>query len=154
MENHIDFRPHNENDLVLSEDFVKVANAKDIQPSQMKEVEVNGENICVANVEGKFYAIGSICTHEGGPLSDGMLEGYEVECPWHGSKFDVRTGEVTNPPANEPEPAYEVKVDGNNILIKRSKSKSSSQIELILLEKDKVEGTDVTSFKFSKQNDH
>jgi ferredoxin-NADP reductase/nitrite reductase/ring-hydroxylating ferredoxin subunit len=153
MENHIDFRPHNENDLVLSEDFVKVANAKDIQPSQMKEVEVNGENICVANVEGKFYAIGSICTHEGGPLADGTLEGYEVECPWHNSKFDVRTGEVKSPPASEPEPAYEVKVDGDNILIKtQGKGRSLPQIELTLLEKDKIEGTDVTSFKFSKQN--
>jgi glycine betaine catabolism B len=139
----------------LSEDFVKVANTKDIQPSQMKEVEVNGENICVANVEGKYYAIGSICTHEGGPLADGTLEGYEVECPWHNSKFDVRTGEVTSPPASEPEPAYEVKVDGNNnILIKTQvKRKSPPQIELTLLEKDKIEGTDVTSFKFSKQND-
>jgi ferredoxin-NADP reductase/nitrite reductase/ring-hydroxylating ferredoxin subunit len=153
MENHIDFRPHNENDLVLSEDFVKVANAKDIQPSQMKEVEVNGENICVANAEGKFYAIGSICTHEGGPLADGTLEGYEVECPWHNSKFDVRTGEVISPPASEPEPAYEVKVDGDNILIKtQGKGRSLPQIELTLLEKDKIEGTDVTSFKFSKQN--
>ena len=46
------------------EDFVKVANTKDIQPSQMKEVEVNGQNICVVNIEGKYYAIGSICTHE------------------------------------------------------------------------------------------
>ena len=153
MENHIDFRPHNENDLVLSQDFVKVANAKDIQPSQMKEVEVNGENICVANVEGKFYAIGSICTHEGGPLADGTLEGYEVECPWHNSKFDVRTGEVISPPASEPEPAHEVKVDGDNILIKtQGKGRSLPQIELTLLEKDKIEGTDVTSFKFSKQN--
>src|SRR5215211_5598838 len=123
---------------VLSEDFVKVANTKDIQPSQMKEVEVNGENICVVNVEGKYYAIGSICTHEGGPLADGTLEGYEVECPWHNSKFDVRTGEVTSPPASEPEPAYQVKVDGSSILIKK---------------KDKIEGTDVISFKFSKQND-
>jgi ferredoxin-NADP reductase/nitrite reductase/ring-hydroxylating ferredoxin subunit len=135
-------------------DSVTVADTKDIQPSHMKEVQVDGENICVVNVEGKYYAIGSICTHEGGPLADGTLEAYEVECPWHGSKFDVRTGEVTNPPASEPEPAYEVKVDGNNILIKRTKSKSSSQIELILLEKDKVEGTDVTSFKFSKQDDN
>jgi ferredoxin-NADP reductase/nitrite reductase/ring-hydroxylating ferredoxin subunit len=139
------------------EDFVKAAEIKDIPASKMKEVQVDGENICVANVEGKYYAIGSICTHEGGPLADGTLEGYEVECPWHQSKFDVRTGEVTSPPASEPEPAYEVKVDGNNILIKKqSKSKSSSpQIELTLLEKDKFEGTDVTSFKFSKQNnDH
>src|ERR671925_2275729 len=153
MENHIDFGPHNENELVLSEDFVKVANAKDIQPSQMKEVEVNGENICVANVEGKYYAIGSICTHEGGPLADGTLEGYEVECPWHNSKFDIRTGEVRSPPASEPEPAYEVKVDGNSILIKTQGRRKSPQIELTLLEKDKIEGTDVTSFKFSKQND-
>ena len=137
----------------LSEDFVKVANTKDIQPSQMKEVEVNGENICVVNVGGKYYAIGSICTHEGGPLADGTLEGYEVECPWHNSKFDVRTGEVTSPPASEPEPAYQVKVDGNNnILIKAQVKRKSPQIELTLLEKDKIEGTDVTSFKFSKQN--
>ena len=143
----------NENDLALSEDFVKVADINDIQPSQMKEVEVNGENICLVNVEGKYYAIGSICTHEGGPLADGTLQGYEIECPWHSSKFDVRTGEVTSPPASEPEPAYEVKVDGNSILIKtQGKGKSPPQIELTLLEKDKIEGTDVTSFKFSKQS--
>jgi glycine betaine catabolism B len=142
--------------FALSEDFVKVADTKDIQPSQMKEVEVNGQNICVVNVDGKYYAIGSICTHEGGPLADGTLEGYEVECPWHNSKFDVRTGEVISPPATEPEPAYEVKVDGNsNILIKtRGKGKKSPPlIELTLLEKEKIQGTDVTSFKFSKQND-
>ena len=155
MKNHIAFGPYNENDLALSEDFVNVADVKDIQPSQMKEVEVNGQNICVVNVEGKYYAIGSICTHEGGPLADGTLEGYEVECPWHNSRFDVRTGEVTSPPASEPEPAYEVKVDGNSILIKTQGKgkKSPPQIELTLLEKDKIEGTDVTSFKFSKQSD-
>jgi ferredoxin-NADP reductase/nitrite reductase/ring-hydroxylating ferredoxin subunit len=154
MENHIHFRLPNYNDLRMSEDFVKVAYTKDIQSSQMKEVEVNGEKICVVNIDGKFYAISSICTHEGGPLADGTLEGYEVECPWHNSKFDVRTGEVTSPPASEPEPAYEVKVDGNNILIKtQGKGNSPPQIELTLLERDKIEGTDVTSFKFSKQND-
>jgi len=120
----------------------------------MKEVQVDGENICVVNVDGNYYAIGSICTHEGGPLADGTLEGYEVECPWHNSKFDVRTGEVTNPPANEPEPSYEVKVDGNDILIKRQgKSKTSSQTKLMLLKKDKAEGTDVMSFRFSNQNE-
>src|SRR6476660_2293447 len=128
--------------IVLSEeDFVQVTNTEDIPHSKMKEVQIGGENICVANVEGKYYAIGSICTHEGGPLADGTLEGYEVECPWHQSKFDLRTGEVTSPPASEPEPSYEVKVDGNNILIrKQGKSKSSPQIELTLLEKDKIEG--------------
>ena len=87
----------------------------------MKEIEVAGEKICIANVEGKYYAIGNVCTHEGGPLADGTLEAYEVECPWHGAKFDVTTGEVTNPPAMRPEPTYEIKVDGNNILIRKRK---------------------------------
>src|SRR5680860_596356 len=139
--------------IVLSEDFVKVSDTKDIQPSHMKEVQLDGENICIVNVEGKYYAIGSICTHEGGPLADGTLEGYEVECPWHGSKFDVRTGEVINPPASEPEPVYQVKVDGNNILIKKQGKSKSPQIELTLMEKDKVDSTDVMSFKFTKHND-
>ncbi len=138
-------------------DFIKVADAKDILPSQMKEVEVDGQKVIIVNIDSKYYAIGSICTHEGGPLADGTLSGYEVECPWHGSKFDVRTGEVTNPPANEPEPSYEIKVDGNQILIKKqAKSKSSSSssdMELLLLEKIKVDGTDVMSLKFSKQNE-
>ena len=105
----------------MSEGFVKVAETKDIPSSQMKAVEVNGEKICVVNVEGKYYAIGNVCTHEGGPLADGTLEGYDVECPWHGSKFDVRTGKVTNPPADTPEPTYEVKAEGNNVLVRKPK---------------------------------
>ena len=140
-------------EIRMSEDFVKVADTKDILPSHMKEVQVDGENICVANIDGKYYAIGSICTHEGGPLADGTLESFEVECPWHGSKFDVRTGEVTSPPASEPEPTYQIKVDGNNVLIKKRDKSKPSQLELTLIKKDKVEGTDVMSFKFSNQND-
>ena len=137
----------------MGEGFVRVADTKDIAISQMKEVQVDGESVCIANIDGKYYAIGSICTHEGGPLADGTLDGYEVECPWHNSRFDVRTGEVISPPANEPEPVYEVKIEGNNILIKlKGKNTLSSQSELKLLEKIKVEGTDVMSFKFSKQD--
>jgi len=151
--------------FVLSEDFVKAADIKDIPRSQMKAVEVDGENICIVNIEGKYFAIGSVCTHEGGPLADGTLEGYEVECPWHGSKFDVRTGEVTNPPADTPEPVYEVKVEGNNILVKKritsieqqqqdqKQPATSSLYHLTLLEKQKFEGTDIMSFRFSKQNE-
>ena len=151
--------------FVLSEDFVKVSDTKDIQPSQMKAVEVGDEIICVVNVGGKYYAIDNICTHEGGPLADGTLEGYEVECPWHGSKFDVRTGEVTNPPASAPEQAYEVKVEGNDILVKKriitieqeqeeqKQPAAPSVYEITLLEKQKFEGTDIMSFKFSRQNE-
>jgi glycine betaine catabolism B len=146
-------------------DFVKVAETKDIQTSQMKEVQFDSQDVCIANVDGKYYAIGNVCTHEGGPLADGRLEGYEVECPWHQSKFDMRTGEVTSPPASESEPTYEIKIDGNSILIKKHpadrekeqaqqlgpSSRPSSQYELSLLEKQKFEATDVMSFRFSKK---
>jgi nitrite reductase/ring-hydroxylating ferredoxin subunit len=52
-------------------------------------------------------------------LNEGTLEGYEVECPWHGSKFDVRTGEPTKPPARQEVPKYEVNVEDNNILVRK-----------------------------------
>lgn len=148
------------NRLLENEEFVTVANTNDIQPSRMKAFQVNGVEVCIANIDGKYYAINNICTHEGGPLADGRLEGFEVECPWHQSRFDMRTGEVIQPPASEPEPVYEVKVDGNSILVrKRSESGSAQvqqeqkpQLELTLLSKQKVEGTDVISFKFDKSS--
>jgi nitrite reductase/ring-hydroxylating ferredoxin subunit len=105
--------------FALGEDFVKAAGVKDIQTSQMKEVEVNGEKICLANVEGKYYAIGNVCTHLGGPLAQGKLEGYDVQCPWHGSRFDIRTGRVTRPPAMRSETTYEIKIESDNILVKK-----------------------------------
>ena len=103
----------------MSEGFVKVAESKDIQPSSMKAVEVAGEKVCIINIEGNYYAIGNVCTHVGGPLDEGTLEGYEVECPWHGSKFDVRTGEPTKPPARQAVSKYEVKIQDNNILARK-----------------------------------
>jgi nitrite reductase/ring-hydroxylating ferredoxin subunit len=103
----------------LSEDFLKVAESKDIKPSTMKAIDCAGEKVCIVNTEGKYYAIGNVCTHVGGPLDEGTLEGYEVECPWHGSKFDVRTGEPTKPPARQAVASYEVKKENDNILIRK-----------------------------------
>ena len=103
----------------MSTDFVKVAETKDIQPSNMKGIDLAGEKVCIVNVEGNYYAIGNVCTHVGGPLDEGTLDGYEVECPWHGSKFDVRTGEPTRPPAQRAVATYEVKVEDNNILVRK-----------------------------------
>ncbi len=105
----------------MSSEFVKVADTKDIQPSQMRAVDLAGDQVCIANVGGKYYAIGNVCTHEGGPLNEGTLDGHEVECPWHGAHFDVRTGKVLAPPAQEPKPVYEVKVEGTSILIRKQK---------------------------------
>ncbi|MDQ6723129.1 MAG: non-heme iron oxygenase ferredoxin subunit [Thermoproteota archaeon] len=138
----------------MGQEFVKVADTKDIPVSQMKKVEVDGQKICILNIQDKYYAIGSVCTHEVGPLVDGTLYGHEFECPWHSSKFDARTGEVTSPPAIEPKPTYLIKLEDNSILNKKQdKSKFSSEIELTFLEKYKVNDTDAMSLKISKQND-
>lgn len=103
----------------MSADFVEVAETKDIQSSNMKAIDLAGEKVCIVNIEGNYYAIGNVCTHVGGPLDEGTLEGSEVEGPWHGSKFDVRTGEPTRPPARRAVLTYEVKVEDNNILVRK-----------------------------------
>jgi nitrite reductase/ring-hydroxylating ferredoxin subunit len=92
----------------------------------MKEVEVNGEKVCLANVEGNYYALGNVCTPLGGPLAQGKLEGYEVLCPWHGSRFDIRTGKVARPPAMRSEPTYEIKKEYDNILFKKRANQDQS----------------------------
>jgi nitrite reductase/ring-hydroxylating ferredoxin subunit len=73
--------------------------------------------ICSFNVAEKCYVIGNVCTPLRGPLNEGRLERYEVESSWHGSKFDVRTGEPTKTPSRQEVPVYELKLEDNNILI-------------------------------------
>ena len=70
----------------------------------------------LSNLEGTFHAIGEECTHEGGLLSEGYVEGTEVECPNHGSLFDLKTGENTGPPVTENVPRYSVRVEGDDVL--------------------------------------
>ncbi len=100
-------------------EFVKVATTLEVPLGVMKMVQVADQEVCLANVDGKCYAIGNVCSHEEGPLDQGRLEEYEVECPWHGSLFDIRTGRVILGPASRPEPVYEVKLEGTNILVRR-----------------------------------
>jgi glycine betaine catabolism B len=103
-------------------DWVTVAKADDLPDGEMIGADVDGLQLLVANVAGRYYAIRSVCTHEGGPLADGDLDGDIVTCPWHGSQFDVTTGEVDAGPATEPEPVYEVRVDGNEIQVAKPDS--------------------------------
>lgn len=100
-------------------EFIKVAQVKDVDTGTAILVELEGERIALFNVNGTFYAIGDTCTHSGGPLSEGDLDGDVVTCPWHGAQFDVKTGEVLGPPADEPVTNYRVKVEGSDILIQR-----------------------------------
>jgi glycine betaine catabolism B len=99
-------------------DFVRVASTSEIPDGKMKKVIVGSQQVLVVNLKGKYYAIGNVCTHMGGPLDRGILSGHEVECPLHGSHFDVTNGQVKRGPAARPEPVYDVKVDAGSILVR------------------------------------
>jgi nitrite reductase/ring-hydroxylating ferredoxin subunit len=96
-------------------EFVRVAKTDEIPVGQAKLVEVNGNEIALFNVGGSFHAIDNTCTHVGGPLCEGEIEGAQVTCPWHGGVFDVTTGEVLGPPPGRGVNRYNVRVDGPDI---------------------------------------
>jgi len=102
----------------LPEGFTKVLLKSDVPEGTPKLAQLGGKRVVVANVGGNLFAMGEVCTHVGGPLARGKLNEFVITCPWHGSRFDVRTGAVVGGPAVRPEPSYEVKVDGNDVLIK------------------------------------
>ena len=97
-------------------EFVKVASKSEIAPGCGKKVEVNGKEIALFNIGGNFCAIDEVCAHQGGPLSEGAVEGTVVTCPWHGWEYDVTSGEcLTNPAVVQSK--YTVKTEGDDILI-------------------------------------
>ena len=98
--------------------FVKAAKTQDVALGSGKRVEVSGKKIAIFNVDGKYFAIDDTCTHKGGPLSEGGLDGKEITCPWHGAVFDVTNGEVLGPPAPKPVSRYDVRISGNDIEVK------------------------------------
>ena len=97
--------------------FIKVATTDELADQQAKLVEVEGQTIARFRVDGGFYALSDTCTHRGGPLSEGTVEGTEVTCPWHGAKFDLRSGAVLGPPARQEVRSYPVRVTGADIEI-------------------------------------
>ena len=97
--------------------FIEVAKTDEVSVGSMKGVSVEGKEVLVTNIDGHYYAIGGKCSHAGGNLSKGKLEGKVVTCPRHGSKFDVTTGNRVGGPAKQSEPAYEVKVEGKSIKV-------------------------------------
>ena len=95
--------------------FVKVATKSEIADQSAKLLEIEDKRIAVFNLGGRFYALDDTCPHVEGPLSEGPIEGEEVECPWHGSRFNIKTGEVTASPAVEGVARYNVRVTGDDI---------------------------------------
>ena len=80
-------------------EFVRAASMSEIAPETCSLVVLKGKEIVLFNVDGEYFALDNLCTHEEGPLCEGEIEGHEVTCPWHGARFDIRTGEVLCDPA-------------------------------------------------------
>ncbi len=97
--------------------FMKVATTDELEDQQAKLVEVEGQKIALFRAGEAFYALSDTCTHRGGPLSEGTVEGAEVTCPWHGARFDIKTGAVLGPPAGREVRSYSVRLTGADVEI-------------------------------------
>ena len=97
--------------------FQRVAAVADIPDPGRTVVEVEGEVVAIFHVDGRFYALDDVCTHDGGTLADGALEGFKIACPRHGAKFDVRTGAALSMPAVRPTRAHAVRVEDGGVWV-------------------------------------
>lgn len=97
--------------------WVRVASVSDVKPGQVIQVEVGEELVALANVDGDLLAVSDVCSHEYVLLHDGWVDGDQIECPQHGSMFNLRTGGVENLPATQPIPTFRVRVEGEDVFI-------------------------------------
>ena len=97
--------------------YRRVASVDAIPAGKGSVVEVAGKQVAIFNVEGRFYAVDSVCSHRGGPLGEGSLRGKLVNCPWHGAQFDVTNGQVFSLPATEGIASYSTKVKEGGIWV-------------------------------------
>jgi nitrite reductase/ring-hydroxylating ferredoxin subunit len=96
--------------------FVYAAKATDIAPGQIREIQLNGTTIALANVGGQFHALSNTCLHRGGPLGQGSLQGNVVTCPWHGWTFDVTSGKVSGSQSAGVD-RYPVELQGEDVYV-------------------------------------
>src|SRR5947208_16132735 len=101
-------------------DFIKVAELDEIDEGELLGLEVDGELICLARVNGGIYAFTDNCTLISGPLNEGELDGEVLTCPWHGAQFNVCTGKALRVPARQDILTYQVHVEGISVLLSLS----------------------------------
>jgi len=99
-------------------DWIDVAGADKLTPGSWKTVDVDGHLVAVFNLDGELYAIEDVCTHDGGVLTGGEVEGDCIECPRHGARFNIRTGAVLSPPAYEDLLTYPVRVEEGRVQVR------------------------------------
>ena len=99
-------------------DWVTVAKAGELAPGSHRVVDVDGAAVVVFNLGGEYHAIEDVCTHDGGQLTGGTIEGGEIVCPRHGARFSIRTGEALTAPAYEPVAKFPVRVENGMIQVR------------------------------------
>lgn len=98
--------------------FVTICKVEEIPTGEVRVFEPEDDiRVAICNIEGKFFAVDDLCTHDDGPLGDGDLDGYCIECPRHGAKFDIRTGEVVQLPATVGIGTYPIRVLNGEIQV-------------------------------------
>ena len=102
-------------------EFIRVGRVDDIPPGAMVQVDVDGREVVVMNLDGTFYALDNQCPHNGGPLDQGRFDSSDgrVTCPWHAWTWDIRTGQAISPPVSYRTPTYAVRVEGSDLLVSR-----------------------------------
>jgi len=101
-----------------SDDFMAVANLSDFPVNGVLPLEVGGRYIVLVKIEQGLYCLDDVCTHDGGPLGEGDLQGHCLVCPRHGAQFDVRNGQAVTMPATEPTSTHQVRIEGDQILVR------------------------------------
>jgi 3-phenylpropionate/trans-cinnamate dioxygenase ferredoxin subunit len=110
----------------MSGDWVRVGKSKSFASDGAFGVKVGNVDICLVRLGGKFFALDNRCTHAEAQLSAGELEDGELACPLHGARFDVKTGDALTPPAVRPVQTHEVKLDGDDVLIRLNGAPTAS----------------------------
>jgi 3-phenylpropionate/trans-cinnamate dioxygenase ferredoxin subunit len=99
-------------------DWVTVAKVDELKPGDYRVVDVDDVEIAVINCKGRFYAIEDVCTHDGGELTGGEIEGCQIECPRHGARFNIETGEALTAPAYEPVAIFPVRIEDGVVQVR------------------------------------
>ena len=99
-------------------EFIQVAKVSDVANSGKVILEVDDRMVVLLHINDQFFCIDDVCTHDGGPLGEGELCGFELACPRHGAKFDVRNGAALTMPATEATVVHEVKIEGDNVFVR------------------------------------
>ena len=98
-------------------EYITITGVDDLQNGERLFVEIDDQELVVLNIAGDYFAIGDVCSHDDGPLGEGDVEGFDVICPRHGARFDIRSGKVVSLPAIEDIPDYPVRVVNGQIQI-------------------------------------